>query len=215
MTARVVPDDAAGRAQAIEALCAGGVVAIPTDTVYGVGVSLATPDGIERLFHVKQRPPEKGIALLIGDVEQAGELGVLTPAARALAAALWPGGLTLVLAQRAGIALPEALTGGATTVGLRVPDHPAPRALARALGPMPVTSANVSGQPEAATTDEILALLGAEIDLILDGGPARGGPASTVVDVSGERPRVLREGAIPRPRLAEALAVAGLADDID
>lgn len=214
MTARVVADDDAGRALAIEALRGGGIVAIPTDTVYGLGIALSTPGGIERLFAVKRRPPEKGIALLLADAAQAAELSVETPTSGALAAAFWPGGLTLVLEQRAGVALPEALTGGASTIGVRVPDHPSPRALARALGPLPVSSANVSGEPEAATAAEILALLGDELDLVLDGGPARGGAPSTVVDASTDRPRILRAGAITRQRLAEALMSAGLAPDI-
>ena len=119
-----------------------------------------------------------------------------------------------MLEQRADIALPEALTGGASTIGVRVPDHPSPRALARELGPMPVSSANVSGEPEAATAAEILALLGGEIDLILDGGPARAGAPSTVVDASTARPRILRAGALTRQRLAEALASAGLPADL-
>src|SRR3970282_1557101 len=99
---RVVRDDPAGRAAAIEVLRAGGIVALPTDTVYGIAVALATPGGIERLFHVKQRPPEKAIALLLADADQAGELGLVSPAAAALAAALWPGPLTLRLAARTG-----------------------------------------------------------------------------------------------------------------
>src|SRR3970282_2968494 len=94
---RVVRDDPAGRAAAIEVLPAGGNVALPTDTVYGIAVALATPGGIERLFHVKQRPPEKAIALLLADADQAGERGPVSPAAAALAAALWPGALTLLL----------------------------------------------------------------------------------------------------------------------
>jgi tRNA A37 threonylcarbamoyladenosine synthetase subunit TsaC/SUA5/YrdC len=96
-----------------------------------------------------------------------------------------------------------------------VPDHDAPRALARALGPLPVTSANISGQPEAADAIAIDVLLGAGIDLILDGGPAPGGPASTVVDVSGERPAILRPGAIEPARIRDVLDAAGLVHDID
>ena len=94
MTARVVPDDAAGRDAAIEVLRGGGIVALPTDTVYGIAVALDTPGGIERLFHVKHRPPDKGIALLLDSAEQASTIGVMGPAATALAAACWPGGLT-------------------------------------------------------------------------------------------------------------------------
>ena len=137
-------------------------------------------------------------------------LGDMSLAAEALAAALWPGGLTIVVPRRTDVALPDALTGGAATIGLRVPDHDAPRALARALGPLPVTSANVSGAPEARDAAEIQAILGDAIELILDGGPARGGPPSTVVDCSIEEPRILRPGAIDAVRLAAALDAVGL-----
>ena len=215
MTAQVVADDETGRAAAIAVLRAGGVVALPTDTVYGIAVALDTPNGIERLFRVKRRPPDKSIALLLADPEQAATMGIVTQAAEALAVACWPGGLTLVLARRPGVVLPDALTGGAATVGVRVPDHPAPRALADAVGPLPTTSANVSGQPEARDAAEIVALLGDAIDLVLDGGPAHGGPASTVVDASGESLSVLRVGAIPVARLAEVLDAAGLPHSLD
>jgi L-threonylcarbamoyladenylate synthase len=210
VTARVVADDDAGRALAVNVLRAGGVVALPTDTVYGIAVALDTPGGIERLFHVKQRPPDKGIALLLGSAGQAATIGRMTPAATALGGACWPGGLTLVIEQLPDVSFPAALTGGERTVGVRVPDHPAPRALADALGPLPTTSANVSGQPEAGDAAEILDLLGDGIDLILDGGPARGGPASTVVDCTGATPVVARAGAIPVERLADVLDAAGV-----
>ncbi len=210
MTARVVPDDAAGREAAIGVLRAGGVVALPTDTVYGIAVALHTPDGIERLFHVKQRPPDKAIALLLADVAQAETIGVMTPAATALATACWPGGLTVVVTQRADVPFPAAMTGGVATIGLRVPDHATPRALARGVGPLPTTSANLSGVPEARDATEILAHLGEAIDLILDGGPAHGGPASTVVDCTGRSPIVLRAGTVPIERITAVLEGAGL-----
>lgn len=210
MTARVVLDDGVGRAEAIDVLNAGGIVALPTDTVYGIGVALSTPGGIERLFAAKQRPPERGVALLVGSAEQAGEVGRMTPSAKALAEALWPGGLTIVIPQRSTVPLPTVLTGGAPTIGLRLPDHATPRALAGAVGPLPVTSANVSGRPEAADAAEIVAQLGDDIDLVLDGGPAPGGPPSTVVDCSREQAVVLRLGAIGIERLAAVLAAAGL-----
>jgi L-threonylcarbamoyladenylate synthase len=210
VTARLLPDDASGRAAAIETLRAGGIVAMPTDTVYGVGVALGAPDGLARLFAAKDRPLERAIVLLVADLDQAASVGVLSPAARVLAERFWPGGLTLVLAQAPGAPLPAVLTAGAATVGVRVPDHECPRALARALGPLPVTSANLSGAREARDASEVLAQLGSRIDVILDGGPARGGVPSTVVDCTGERPRVLRAGAVNRVDLAGALDGAGL-----
>lgn len=205
MTARIVADDEAGRATAIGVLRAGGIVALPTDTVYGIAVDLATPGGVERLFAAKGRPPDRGIVLLLASAAQADAVGILGPAARALAAACWPGGLTLVVPQRPGVELPAALTGGTPTVGLRLPNHPTPRALAAALGPIPTTSANRSGQPEGRDAAEIVAQVGDAVDLVIDGGPAHGGPASTVVDCTGDRPRILREGAVPREEVAAAL----------
>jgi L-threonylcarbamoyladenylate synthase len=200
--ARVVADDAAGRVAAVDVLRAGGVVALPTDTVYGIGVALDAEGGIERLFAAKRRPPDKGIMLLLDDAAQAADIGVMTPAAQVLAEACWPGGLTVIVPQRPDVALPAALTGGAPTIGLRAPDHDAPRALARAVGPLPVTSANVSGLPEASDAAGILEQLGDAVELVLDGGPAHGGPASTVVDCTTEGiVRILRAGAVPVDRV--------------
>ena len=214
MSARVVPDDTAGRAAAVEMLRAGGIVALPTDTVYGIAVAVSTPGGIERLFAAKRRPPDKGIMLLLDDAAQAASAGVMTPAASALASACWPGGLTVIVPQRPDVQWPAVLTGGAATIGLRVPDHDAPRALAREVGPLPTTSANVSGLPEAADAAAIVEQLGEVIDLVLDGGPAHGGPASTVVDCTGRVPSVLRVGAIPIVDVAAVLDRAGVEHEL-
>jgi L-threonylcarbamoyladenylate synthase len=214
MTARVVFDDVAGRAVAVDVLRDGGIVALPTDTVYGIAVALSTPGGLERLFAAKHRPLDKGIVLLLDDAAQASSAGVMTPAATVLAEAAWPGGLTLIVPQRLDVPWPSVLTGGAATIGLRVPDHDTPRALARAVGPLPATSANVSGQPEAPDAASIVEQLGDAVDLVLDGGRARGGPASTVVDCSGERPVILRPGAIDAGAIAAILDRAGVEHDL-
>jgi L-threonylcarbamoyladenylate synthase len=214
MTARL-PDGPGARDEAIRVLRGGGIVAVPTDTVYGIAVALGTPGGIERLFAAKRRPPDKAIAVLLADAAQAAAIGDINPAAAALADACWPGGLTLVVPRRGDMPLPAALTGGALapgaipTVGLRVPDHEAPRALARVLGPLPTTSANRSGEPELGDADAIEAALGDALDLILDGGPARGGPASTVVDCSGPAPVIRRAGAVPVEVVEAILGVRG------
>lgn len=213
---RTLADGPDARAEAIGVLEAGGLVAVPTDTVYGIAVALSTPGGIERLFAAKSRPPDKAIALLLADADQAAGIGEITAAAAALANAFWPGGLTLVVPRRTDRELPAALTGGdlapgaIPTVGLRVPAHDAPRALARALGPLPTTSANRSGEPEARDAAEIEALLGDAIDLILDGGAATGGPASTVVDCTRSTPEIRRVGAIDVADIAQILESAGL-----
>jgi L-threonylcarbamoyladenylate synthase len=210
MTRRIVPDGPGGRLEAVEVLRAGGIVGLPTDTVYGIAVALSTPGGIERLYEAKQRPLDKGIVLLLDDATQAARTGLLTPAAAALAAAAWPGGLTIIVPQRPDVPWPPALTGGASSIGLRIPDHDAPRTLARALGPLPTTSANVSGRPEAADAPAILDHLGDAIDLVLDGGPARGGPPSTVVDCTGADPVIVRDGAVPVAEVAAILDRAGV-----
>lgn len=202
---RVLPDDAAGRAEAIAVLAAGGIVAIPTDTVYGIAVSRSTNDGIERLFNVKQRPPEKGIALLLGTAEQAETVGIAGTDSRRLAEAFWPGPLTLVLQRAPNADLPAVLTDGLPTVGVRLPNHPCPRALALALGPLPTTSANLSGEPDSVDVEMVIGQLGDRIDLVLDGGRTAGAVPSTVVDCTGASPRVLREGVLGTDRILAAL----------
>ncbi len=211
----VLPDGEAARATAIERLRAGGIVALPTDTVYGIAADRSFPDAIERLFAANRRPPEKAVALLLADAAQADGLGIVGPAARVLGSRFWPGGLTLVLPRRPEAQLPAVLAAGAPTVGVRVPDHPVPRALAAVLGPLPTTSANLSGRPDARDAAEIAATLGDAIALVIDDGPIHGGPGSTVVDCTTERPRVLRAGAIPPARIAAALDEAGIAHDIE
>jgi len=196
VTARIVPDDSAGRAIAVEILRSGGIVALPTATVYGIAVALDTPGGVEKLFAAKRRPLDKGIMLLLSDAAQAPEIGQWPVSAAALAEALWPGGLTVIVPQRPDVPLQPALAAGTATIGLRVPDHAAPRALAAAVGPIPTTSANRSGEPDARDAAVFLAQLGDAIALVLDGGPAHGGPASTIVDCTVEPPRILRVGAI-------------------
>jgi L-threonylcarbamoyladenylate synthase len=210
MSARVVVDDLDGRTAAVDVLRDGGVVALPTDTVYGIAVAVSTPGGIERLFAAKRRAPDKGIMLLLADAAQASSAGVMTPAAVALGAAFWPGGLTVVVPQRLDVTWPPVLTGGAATIGLRVPDHDSPRTLARGVGPLPTTSANVSGLPEAADAEAIVDQLGDAVDLVLDGGPAHGGPPSTVVDCTGPLPSILRVGAIPIAEVGAILDRAGV-----
>jgi L-threonylcarbamoyladenylate synthase len=207
---RILPDGDAARAEAVDLLRGGGIVAVPTDTVYGIAADMALPDAIERLFAAKRRPPDKAVAVLLADVSQAEALGVMTPAARVLGERFWPGGLTLVLPVGSGVRLPRVLAGGAPTIGVRVPDHPAPRALAAVLGPLPTTSANVSGETDARNAQEIAERLGETLALVIDGGPIRGGPASTVVDCTGERPVIRRAGAIPEEEIARALAEVGL-----
>lgn len=193
-------------AEAIAALRRGEVIAIPTETVYGVAV-LPTEEGIARLIAVKHRSAEKGIQLLVDSLEQVEAIAVVGATARRLADAFWPGGLTIVLSRRDDVPLPEGIGGGRATLGIRLPDHDVPRALARALGPIAASSANISGEPPATDASMVGSYFGEEISLIVDDGPVRGGLASTVVDCSdpGASPKILREGAISSGRIAAAL----------
>ena len=180
--------------RAVEVLRGGGVIAFPTDTVYGVGAHGLLNAAVDRLYVVKGRPADKAIPLLLASADDIETVARdLSPQARALTRRFWPGALTLVLRKQPHI--PPAVSS-TDTVAVRVPDHPVVRALIRALGaPLAVTSANHSGQPELLDASSIAAALGDALDLILDGGPCAGGP-STVVDVSGDTLRVLRVGAI-------------------
>ena len=188
---------------AVSALRAGGLVAVPTETVYGVACLLDAA-AIERLLDAKRRPPNKGITLLVDDVDQAASVGLLSPAARRLAARHWPGPLTMVVPVLPGVALPEILTGDSGAIGCRVPDHPTPRALARALGPLPLTSANLSGAPDARNAGDAVRQLGPWLDLVLDDGPSPGGVPSTVVLFhEAGPPELLRAGALAFDTLLE------------
>lgn len=191
--------------EAVLAMQAGGIVGIPTETVYGIGV-IPRPEALAAVIRAKQRPEEKGIALLIDGLDQVDGLVELSPPARRLAERCWPGPLTLVLPLRHPGLVPEAITGGRDTLGLRIPDHPVPRALARSLGPIAVTSANRSGQAPARTALELVASVGPSLALVLDDGPVRGGVASTVVAVDAAGAwRILREGALERDVITAAV----------
>ncbi|MGC8634328.1 MAG: L-threonylcarbamoyladenylate synthase [Candidatus Limnocylindrales bacterium] len=203
---RILParDPAAVRA-AIAALKTGGLVAVPTETVYGIACLLEAA-AIERLLEAKHRPPTRGITLLVDDLAQAASVGELPPTARRLAARFWPGPLTLVVPIRPGRSLPPTLTGDGGSIGLRVPGHPTPRALARALGPLPLTSANLSGAPDGRDAAEVVRQLGRSVAVVLDDGPSPGGVPSTVVRVAGSAAQleVLRAGALPLDLLLAA-----------
>lgn len=205
--------DARGKepsSEALEAAAAelggGGVVAIPTDTVYGLAVDPFRAGSIQRLFAAKQRPYGVALAVLVADQEQAeGLAGALPSSARRLAAQWWPGAVTLVVPRRAGLAVD--LGGDGTTIGLRHPAHPVPLALCREVGPLATTSANRHGQPPADTAPAVTQALGAALGLILDGGPCPG-VGSTVVDCTGTDIACLREGAIPWQEVLDTLAAS-------
>ena len=190
--------------RALSILKAGGLVAFPTDTVYGVGALAFDGRAVESIYAAKDRPVEKAIPILIADPEDLAKVSTEVPeSALALAARFWPGPLTLVVPKHPG--LPEAVSATAM-VGVRIPNHPVTRLLLRQAGPMAVTSANLSGQPSPSTAQKVLAQLGGRIALIIDGGTTPGGVPSTVVDCVGAEPKVLREGPISKEQI---LAISG------
>jgi tRNA threonylcarbamoyl adenosine modification protein (Sua5/YciO/YrdC/YwlC family) len=178
--------------EAVDALLAGEVVVVPTDTVYGVAVALAVPGATRAIFELKERPADVPLPVLVADEAQARELAVVSPRAAALMAEHWPGALTIVLPRAPGF---DADLGGrdATTVGLRVPAHDVPRELARRVGPLATTSANLHGRPTPPTADEVRSELAVRV--VIDGGRCDGAP-STVVRVDGDDVVVLRQGAV-------------------
>lgn len=205
LTTVLPADDPQAIALALQILRAGGVIAFPTDTVYGVGAHALQPSAVERLYLAKERPRNMPIPLLLGRVEDLETVAAQVPeVARRLIARFWPGGLTIVLPRSPLV--PDIITAGGTNVAVRLPDHPVPRALAMGLGtPICGTSANLSGHRSPITAQDVLADLKGRIDLLLDGGPCPGGIESSIVDVTGPRPRLLREGAIKRQALVEVL----------
>jgi L-threonylcarbamoyladenylate synthase len=198
---------AAGARAALDALSAAGVVAIPTDTVYGLAARLDRPDAIRELFELKGRPADVAIAVLAGSVDRARPLAaVWPPSAERLAAAFWPGPLTLVVPAARSTA--SVLGGSGTTVGLRVPAHALIQRLCEESGPLAVTSANLHGQPPGASAAGVAAMWpdGSErFSLVVDGGACDGVP-STVLDCTVDPPASLRVGALAWSEVQEALA---------
>jgi L-threonylcarbamoyladenylate synthase len=181
----------------------GGLVAYPTDTVYGLGAAANIEDAVRHIYQVKKRPPTLAFPLLLANIAQISEFAVnIPPLAWFLAAKFLPGALTLVLYRSQRVS--PVVTGGSAKVGVRIPAHPVPIALIEGCGaPLIGTSANLSGQPSARTAAEVAQQIGAEIDCIIDGGPVPGGIESTVIDVTLERPLILRPGAISKEQLEE------------
>jgi L-threonylcarbamoyladenylate synthase len=202
MTVRLEPlaVDGGSLALAAKELRAGAVVAVPTDTVYGLAADLSQPQAVAQLFTLKERPAEVALPVLVDGLDQVSAVaGPLESRAEDLAERYWPGPLTLVVRRRRTFTTDLGGPSSARrTVGVRWPDHPVVRALCRELGPLAVTSANRHGAPPAVTAREVADRFAADDDLalILDGGLCDGTP-STVVECRGPALRCLREGAIP------------------
>jgi L-threonylcarbamoyladenylate synthase len=193
-------DDPTAIPQALAILRAGGLVAFPTDTVYGLACNPFSTPAIERLFDAKNRESTKAVAVLVGNVEQ---LNLLTPglsgAAKHLAERFWPGALTLVVTRHPD--LPHNLSIY-PTIGVRMPDHPFALELLRQSGPLGVSSANLSGAANPLTARDVLTQLDGRFDLMLDGGTCPGGVPSTVVDCNQTPPAILRQGTISSDDIA-------------
>ncbi len=195
---RVDPDQPERRTldRAAEAVLRGGVIAFPTDTLYGLGCSLFDVSAVEMVARLKRRPPSMAVISLIPDPEQAWGLGVeISPLAERLMRDCWPGPLSIIF-HASGL-VPAAVQGAGGTIALRCPKDTLSHALlGRIGGPVVSSSANLSGQPPAESAEDVVKYFGNQLDLILDGGPRRGGMPSTLVDLTGPRPKLLRRGAL-------------------
>jgi L-threonylcarbamoyladenylate synthase len=207
MLARILKTDTQDSFQtaikdAAEVILSGGIVAVPTESFYGLAVHALDEKAIERLFAVKRRREDNPVLILIPSKE--GLSSYVTEASEKtwkLMEHFWPGGLTMVFF--AGSILPRSLTAGTGKIGVRLSSHPVPTELARAVGaPITGTSANRSGRPSCSTAEKVMEALGEDIDLILDGGKTPGGKGSTVLDVTIDPPVVLREGIVSRNELS-------------
>ena len=193
--------------RAVEILRNGGVIALPTDTLYGVSANALDADAASKVFGVKGREERSPLPIFVSSSGDLYKYGRDVPeAAVRLAEAFWPGKLTVVVGKSDQI--PDVVSGGLDTVGLRVPDHPAPREIVAQLGaPITATSANVSGKPALTAAKDVLAELGSRLDLVLDGGILAPSLPSTVIDVTTIPPKILREGALSATDIQDALSI--------
>lgn len=193
--------------KATEILRSGGVIALPTDTLYGVSANALDSDAASKVFRVKGREERSPLPIFVSDPGDLYEYGRDVPdVAVRLAEAFWPGKLTIVVGKSDRI--PDVVSGGLDTVGLRVPDHPAPREIVAQLGaPITATSANVSGKPALTAAEDVLAELGSRLDLVLDGGNLAPSLPSTVIDLTADSPRILREGALSASDIQDAVSI--------
>ncbi|MDY6845531.1 MAG: L-threonylcarbamoyladenylate synthase [Chloroflexota bacterium] len=196
-------EDPQAISKAVKTIKCGGTIAFPTDTVYGLAVDPFNSQALNRIYAIKERSIEKAIPVLIGDFQQIEMLvlEVIEPA-RKLADAFWPGPLTLILPKAADI--PEELSPY-PTIGIRMPNHEFTLRLLQATGPLATTSANISGDSNPTTSEDVIKQIGGRIDLLIDGGKTPGAVPSTVIDLTGKPLKLLREGPISRTDLCALL----------
>jgi L-threonylcarbamoyladenylate synthase len=190
-------------ARALAILQGGGLVAFPTDTVYGLAGLAFNSAAVSRIYETKDRPGEKAVSVLIADLADLVKVTLeVSQVASRLASCFWPGPLTLVVSKHPDL---PGIISATSTVGVRIPDHSLARRLLRTSGPMAVTSANLSGQPAPSTAQEVFTQLGGRIALIIDGGKTPGGVPSTVVDCSKAEPEILRTGPVSKDQIKTCL----------
>ncbi len=193
---------------AVHAVSRGGLVVLPTDTVYGIGADAFTPEAVQALLDAKGRGRQMPPPVLMPAVQTLDGLATGVPdGVRALAEAFWPGGLTVIVRAQPSLAWDLGETHG--TVALRVPDHPVALALLGRTGPLAVSSANLTGRPAAVRVEDAEAQLGDSVQVYLDGGQAPGQVSSTIVDATGDRLRVVRYGALTLEQLRAVTPVDG------
>ena len=198
-TERISADHPNAIQHAVDVLRNNGLVAFPTDTVYGLAAPVQNIESIERLYVVKGRNNTKAIAVLLGDNDQLATVAVdLSKSAQKVAQHFWPGPLTMIVPRHSS--LPEILAP-LPTIGVRIPDHPVALALLKATGPLAVTSANISGADNTMTARQVMKQLKGRVHLIIDGGRTPGGVPSTVIDCTTPEPEILREGPISMKQL--------------
>lgn len=203
----LLKDDESVRERASQSIASGQVIAFRTDTFYGLGADPYNPSALRRIYDLKGREERKPLLVIISDTELAQRLVTPSPLFDAIAARHWPGPITLVAKARPGV--PEELTAGSGTVGVRLPNDEEVRAFVRRMGGMlTATSANPAGNPPARTAQEVQEYFGGDA-LFIDSGPATGGLPSTVLDVTGPTARLIREGALSRSELEKSLRGAG------
>lgn len=212
-TTKILGGDKTGIARAATLLREGRIVAFPTETVYGLGADARDENAVAAIYAAKGRPSVNPLIVHVKDLDAAQSLTVMSPAAMRLAEAFWPGPLTLVLPLRLGHGLAPSVTAGLPSVGVRVPDAPIARALLEAFeGPIAAPSANPSGRISPTSSAHVLAGLPGRIDAVIDGGKCRVGLESSIVDLTGHHPRLLRAGGITSDQLSTVLGER-LSDD--
>ncbi len=202
MTAPILPPTPDNIARAASVLRAGGLVAMPTETVYGLAANAADPDAVARLYEAKGRPRFNPLIAHVSDLELAGKQGVFSHPALSLAEAFWPGPLTLVVNAGPDITVCDLARAGLDSVALRRPAHPVAQNLLAAFGaPLVAPSANPSGRISPTSAQHVIADIGGRIDLVLDGGACTAGVESTIIDARGPRPVLLRPGSLDTARI--------------